>query len=1431
MTVFQDAFISYGRADSKAFAIELHQRLMAAGFTVWFDFEDIPLGVDYQKQIDDGIEKADNVLFIISPHSVNSPYCDLEVERALKRGKRIIPLLHVEQISRATWQERTPDGTDEQWAAYQAAGKHSSYANMHPAIGKINWVYLREGIDDFEAGLQGLLDIFARQQGYVRQHTELLAAALSWEQNQKRTQYLLTGQARQQAEDWLQVRFPKGQLPCVPTDLHCEYITESIKNAHNLMAQVFLAHAEADTSVVQQIRRALQREGITVWTSATDIRTGEDFQQAINRGIEQADNLVYLLSPAAIASAFCQQELDYALSMHKRIIPVLVGETDAATMPEALQRLQYIEWLAAETAENASRNRPLLKALKDDAAYFNEHKVLLTQALKWERQQRSPSILLRGYNLRHAEAWLKVAQTRARHQPTVLQTEFLQESLRQPPAPSLDVFISYSRVDSDFARQLNDRLQMQGKLTWFDQESIASGADFQQEIYRGIETSDHFLFILSPEAVNSPYCADEVDYAQTLNKRVVTVRYRPVDTADLHPVLAAVQWIDFCQGEGDFNANFKELLRTLETDRAHLEAHTRLMVKALEWDKKQRRSDLLLRGDEFVIAENWLVEAFHQQKQPLPTPLHKDYIQAGREAQEREVKREKRRILVLRSLLAVMSLAFVAASGAGIYAYRLWRSGEIAQIESLAKQSNAEFLAGQNTDALVTALEAGHRWEKYPESDRALVHQVLQQAVSGIREVKTLGDHDGAVREVVISPDGTIIASGTSRGEIKLWNQDGKLLHTFSAHDSGYDIRRLVFGPDGEVLASASEDETAKLWNLKGELLHTFADHDDKVWDIAFSPDGQTLATSSHDATLKLWSRNGELLKTLNGHEDRVWGLVLSPDGQIIASHSDDATLKLWNWQGELIQTLSGHTVNPRSKAFSPDGALIASSGADKTVRLWDRSGELLSTLTGHEDIVSQVTFSPDGQLLASASHDYTIKLWTRGGQFVETLTGHTSGINWVMFSQDGQTLISSSNDGSIKQWNLDGTLLQTFTGHQGWVVDLALSPDGQTLLSASGDKTLRLWGFEGNTSTTLKGHKSRVFDPKFSPDGSIVLTGESYGQLKLWTTNGELIRTVDAYDIRHRLSDFEFSPDGQVIASISRSGPVAQLWNAEGKLLKVLEGHEGESTSFVAFSPDGKILATTRNDIIRLWNLDGELLHTLTNDADYISKIAFSPDSKILASANGTDGTVKLWSTEGELLHTLGNRGEYTDLVFSPDGQYLAAANADNTLQLWSTNGELIRSLEDHTGSLVRVRFTPDSQTIGSTSLDGTTRLWTLDGELLQIFGSSDERMGRFAFSPDGKFMATESENVDNHTIKLWSIEGELLQTLVGHQDWTLGLAFSPDGKTLASSSADETAILWNLEALEFDALMQRGCEWWREYTEYQDSPPDRQQEICQDV
>jgi hypothetical protein len=117
---FYDVFISYGRADSQNFATKLCQQLTALGFGVWLDQHDIPLSVDFQAQIEEGIAKAHNFLFIIAPHAVNSPYCAQEITLALQWHKRIIPLLQLEQISRETWQTRQPQGTDAEWENYQA---------------------------------------------------------------------------------------------------------------------------------------------------------------------------------------------------------------------------------------------------------------------------------------------------------------------------------------------------------------------------------------------------------------------------------------------------------------------------------------------------------------------------------------------------------------------------------------------------------------------------------------------------------------------------------------------------------------------------------------------------------------------------------------------------------------------------------------------------------------------------------------------------------------------------------------------------------------------------------------------------------------------------------------------------------------------------------------------------------------------------------------------------------------------------------------------------------------------------------------------------------------------------------------------------------------------------------------------------------------
>lgn len=707
MNGFQDALISYGRDDSKAFAAKLHQRLVAEGLEVWFDFEDIPLGVDFQSEINGGIEKAHNFLFIISPSAVNSKYCLKEIKHALKYNKRIIPLLHVEEIDQKTWRQRNPEGADEEWEADKAAGKLVSLDNMHPAIRKINWVYFREGIDDFERSLAGLLKIFERHQDYVHQHTHFLTKALAWEQHQKQSRYLLIGEERQQAEDWLKVHFNNEQPPCTPTELHCELITESIKHADNLMTQVFLAHAEEDAAIAERVRHSLMREGITVWTSKRDIETGEDFQAAINRAIEEADNLVYLLSSASLQSNYCQKEIDYALSLNKRIIPLLAKTIDPAQVPSALRDLQYINLTDNLTEEDYQLDESqLLKILWQDAAYYKRHKILLVKALRWKRQYRNPSILLRDHNLRDAESWLKIAKQRTQHHPTALQEVFIDQSLRRPPASSLDVFITYSEVDSGFARRLNDALQNQGKTTWFAQEEIAAGTNFQQESYRGIERSNNLLFILSPSSVNALTCINELVYAAKLNKRVIAILHRPIDPQDLHPKLtpflcelgssgfsdqqsshlelgasshlmgvSKVQWIDFNQAETDFLTQFNQLVRTLDTDREYVHSHTKWSQRALEWKQKGRDQDLLLRGSELVIAESWLQDAEVHNKKPSVTDLQKAFIREGRALCDRlQQQKQERQKIELRARIASWAiLAVIVTTSLAGFSFYQWR--------------------------------------------------------------------------------------------------------------------------------------------------------------------------------------------------------------------------------------------------------------------------------------------------------------------------------------------------------------------------------------------------------------------------------------------------------------------------------------------------------------------------------------------------------------------------------------------------------------------------------------------------------------------------------------------------------------------------------------------------------------------------------------
>ena len=642
-------------------------------------------------------------------------------------------------------------------------------------------------------------------------------------------------------------------------------------------------------------------------------------------------------------------------------------------------------------------------------------------------------------------------------------------------------------------------------------------------------------------------------------------------------------------------------------------------------------------------------------------------------------------------------------------------------------------------------------------------------------------------------------------------------------------IHTVAFSPNGRLLASGSSDQTIKLWDAgTGAELRTLKGHTYSVLSLAFNRDGRTLASGSGDNTVKLWDTyTGEIRFTLKGHGNQVNSVAFSPNGRILASGGSDGLIKFWNVStGQELRTLINNRPsqvtpeesNPRSDllnehlpsrdipagvnaiAFSPDGKLLVSGGDERMIRLWDvETGALLQTMKDHSYEVHTVTFSADGQTVVSGSFK-ELTLWdAKTGQELRRLRGSSSHINAVAFSRDGKTLACADYLGTIKLWDAEtGADLLTLKGHTGSALGIAFSPDGRLLVSGSADGTIKLWDLStGAERRTFTGHATGLFSVPFSRDGRLLIGGGLDNTIKLWDfTTGAELRTLSGH--ADQILSIAFSPDGRVLASVGTDGQII-LWDiATDSALHTLAWHT-KVVGSVVFSPDGEMLAAGGDDHqIKLWNVStGAELLTLKGHSSSINSIAFSPDGKILAS--GSYKEVKIWnvSTGRELRTLSGHANNVNFLVFSPNGKTLAT-DSSFELYLWDVaTGAQLHKLKGNNNMICA--FSPDSRRIFS----GTERIvagafhsgiteWDVStGTELHTFKGHAFAVLSIAFSPDGQTLASAS--IDN-TIKLWDIKtGQERRTLSGHSGEVQAVAFSADGKLLVSGSDDRTSKIWD--------------------------------------
>jgi RNA polymerase sigma factor (sigma-70 family) len=533
------------------------------------------------------------------------------------------------------------------------------------------------------------------------------------------------------------------------------------------------------------------------------------------------------------------------------------------------------------------------------------------------------------------------------------------------------------------------------------------------------------------------------------------------------------------------------------------------------------------------------------------------------------------------------------------------------------------------------------------------------------KHLRSLRSSKGQVMRLALAPGGKTVAAGIydvrAGHTVILWDTaTGKERHRLDHRQEL--LEELAFSPDGKLLATGSS-QALRFWDTaSGKEIRKLRG---QVHSLRFSPDGKTLATGLYDGTVKLWDvADGKAQATLGKATRKPIGtLAFSRDGRALAAASQkDVTLWDLGTRKELRKLPAQGWL-----AFAPDGKTLASS-AYSTIQLWDvATGKPLHPPHGHKGEVGSVVVSPDGKVLASISWvGNTVHLWdTTTGKPRAVLRGHQCYARISAFSADGKLLVSGAGDGTVRLWNVaGGKELRTFRiappqGEKGWphVMDVRLSPDGKQLaaLSMAGDTIPRTQVSVWETATG-KLLAQRPFRGGFrtswlSPDGrSVALTTSKGLCLEDTATGRELVTISGGGGGPH--DPMTFSADGKLVAAAiyppgPRPGmPVAPgtqpvrmqgigLWElATGQqILRLETGAVGH----IAFSPDGRLLATADPSALRLWDLaTGKQLYHRSRHENFrgshgeafVSSLTFLAQGDVLATGLA-DSTILVWDLE----------------------------------------------------------------------------------------------------------------------------------------------------------------------------------------------------------
>jgi WD40 repeat protein len=580
----------------------------------------------------------------------------------------------------------------------------------------------------------------------------------------------------------------------------------------------------------------------------------------------------------------------------------------------------------------------------------------------------------------------------------------------------------------------------------------------------------------------------------------------------------------------------------------------------------------------------------------------------------------------------------------------------------------------------------------------------------------------------------------------------------------------LEFTRDGRFLISFGADDTLRTWDpATGREVARPAGEFDM---FATLPDGTVLLLRGH--RLHLWT-------PASGQTREVPRELIPP-----AAEGDDPV------------PVPGGGRNEVALAAHPDGRTAAVGYATQVHLIDLRTGDRRAVLNlpGPNRVV-HLDFSPDGRWLAGSGSKTGVWLWDlRTNRRVRTYRSDANE-TLAVFNRDGSRLVIAGDD--VRVYPTDAEEADPrFEVYDGKVQDVRFSPDGASLLVLEQTGAVaRLDAITGEVKDTFPSPDGEITGGgALAPSGLVAAANGPSGVIRLWnpkTGDGPTVVPLPA------LGSVRLSPDGTATA-LGEDNKVYTFGATDGRHRSTIELPVDEAEG-VSWDPrTGRVVYLTGGDDPELHVLDaatGKLLGKIPYAEKGRPHVAFDPSDPNRVAVFGPGSAVVTNLTTGRPITTV-RFGAVPEMLthgeFSPDGRLLVVATHPLTVYELATGK--VRFEIAAANDPRDVIFTTDGRLLGVvTGTDGVVVFDTRGGRVIRRLTANFEG-GIYtpAFDATGKWLAAGSRQGE---VGVWDLTtGVQARAFSGHDNLVNGVAFTPDGARLVTTSADGTALIWDLTA-----------------------------------